>query len=279
MNKLLLSLLLSCLALAAAPLAAQTATATPPVQPTRPAAVQPPGQPTAPAQATPPAQAARPAAAGGCLVAQFKTVTLSQNDVEQRIRQAQDWLLRNIGRCSTEQLSAIRSNSPSWLGHALTPQLSGLIEGAIEAKASNSPALMAQLYESLGREGTASVVTLRNPPARAPWRSRAAWPERSITAMLSGPRPHSSTRPATTTAARVRSSCSRASTISSNRRRPALAPSPPRPPRPIRRRRPLRPTLPRPQLFPQQHLNPPPPHLRADPEPHWALLLVAQLRG
>lgn len=168
MKKPLLSLLLSCLALGAAPLAAQTATATPPVQPTRPAAAQPPGQPTAPAQATPPAQAARPAAAGGCLVAEFKTVTLSQNDVDQRIRQAQDWLLRNIGRCSTEQLSAIRSNSPSWLGHALTPQLSGLIEGAIEAKASNSPALMAQLYESLGREGTASVVTLRNPPARAP---------------------------------------------------------------------------------------------------------------
>ncbi|MFM8757045.1 MAG: hypothetical protein ACKODU_08530 [Limnohabitans sp.] len=164
MNKPLLSLLLSSLALGAAPLAAQPATPTPPVQTTRPA----PAQPTAPVPATPPTQAARPSASGGCLVAQFKTVTLSQNDVEQRTRQAQDWLLRNIGRCSTEQLSAIRSNSPSWLGHALTPQLSGLIEGAIEAKASNSPALMAQLYESLGREGTASVVTLRNPPARAP---------------------------------------------------------------------------------------------------------------
>ncbi len=164
MNKPLLSLLLSSLALGAAPLAAQPATATPPVQTTRPA----PAQPTAPVPATPPAQAARPAASGGCLVAQFKTVALSQNDVEQRTRQAQDWLLRNIGRCSVEQLSAIRSNSPSWLGHALTPQLVGLIEGAIEAKASNNPALMATLYESLGREGAASVVTVRNPPARAP---------------------------------------------------------------------------------------------------------------
>ena len=111
------------------------------------------------------AQASR---ASGCLVAEFKTLALSLDDVPLRTRTAQGWLQKNISRCSQEQLSAIKSNSPSWLGHALTPELAGLIEGAIEAKISGNPALMGQLYESLGKEGSASVVTTKNPTARAP---------------------------------------------------------------------------------------------------------------
>jgi hypothetical protein len=115
-----------------------------------------------------PVLAAKPAAGSGCLVSEFKTLSLSQDDVVLRTQQTQGWLQKNISRCSTEQLSAIKSNSPSWLGHALTPELSGLIEGAIEAKISGNPTLMGQLYESLGKEGTASVTTLKNPPPRAP---------------------------------------------------------------------------------------------------------------
>ena len=111
---------------------------------------------------------AQPARAGGCLVAEFKTLALSLDDVPLRTRTAQAWLQKNISRCSQEQLSAIKSNSPSWLGHALTAELSGLIEGAMEAKISGNPALMGQLYESLGKEGSASVVTTKNPIARAP---------------------------------------------------------------------------------------------------------------
>lgn len=114
------------------------------------------------------AQPARAAGAGGCLVAEFKTLSLSLDDVALRTSTAQAWLQKNISRCSQEQLSAIKSNSPSWLGHALTPELAGLIEGAIEAKISGNPALMGQLYESLGKEGSASVVTTKNPTARAP---------------------------------------------------------------------------------------------------------------
>lgn len=115
-----------------------------------------------------PAWAAKPAAGSGCLVAEFKTLSLSLNDVVVRAQQAKTWLQKNIARCSSEQLSAIESNSPSWLGHALTPELAGLIEGAIEAKISGNPALMGQLYESLGKEGKASVETYRNPTPRAP---------------------------------------------------------------------------------------------------------------
>lgn len=115
-----------------------------------------------------PVWAAQPVVTSACLVAEFKTLSLSLDDVMMRTQQAQAWLQRNIARCTPEQLSAIKSNSPSWLGHALTPQLAGLIEGAIEAKISGNPALMGQLYESLGKEGTASVATYKNPTPRAP---------------------------------------------------------------------------------------------------------------
>ncbi len=109
-----------------------------------------------------------PASASSCLVAEFKTLSLSLHDVQQRVRQSRAWLQRNISRCSLEQLSAIKSNSPAWLGHALTPELSGLIEGAVEVKASGNPALMGQLYESLGKEGAASVDVYKTPTPRAP---------------------------------------------------------------------------------------------------------------
>ena len=116
------------------------------------------------AQAAPIARAA----SGGCLVAQFKAMALTQSDHILRSQQAQDWLQKNMGRCSPEQLSAIKSNSAAWLGTALTPTLSGLIEGGIEARISGNSALMAQLYESLGKEGVASVETYKNPTPRAP---------------------------------------------------------------------------------------------------------------
>ena len=112
--------------------------------------------------------AAKPAADGACMVAEFKTLALSQEDVVLRNRQAQAWLQRNVARCTPEQLSAIKGNSPMWLGTALTPELAGLFEGAIEARMAGNPALMGQLYESLGKEGTASVSTTKNPAARAP---------------------------------------------------------------------------------------------------------------
>ena len=115
-----------------------------------------------------PVSASNPAPAGGCLVSAFKTLALRQNDVPLRIEQASQWLQKNMGLCTPQQLSAIQSNSPSWLGHALTPQLAGLIEGAIEARNAGNPALMGQLYESLGQERRASLMVHRNPLPRAP---------------------------------------------------------------------------------------------------------------
>lgn len=115
-----------------------------------------------------PAWAVKPKAASTCTVADFKTLSLSVHDPQQRAQQAQVWLQQNLPNCSKEQLAAIQGNSASWLGHALTPRLSGFIDAAIEARVSGNPALMSRLYESSGKESTESAVIYQNPPPRAP---------------------------------------------------------------------------------------------------------------
>lgn len=105
---------------------------------------------------------------GVCLVANFKALALKTHNPEERTRLAEAWLHRYAPTCTNEQLSVIKANSPSWLGTGLTQELSSLMEGAVEAKIAGNPALMSQLYESSGKEGTSSTETLKSPLPRAP---------------------------------------------------------------------------------------------------------------
>ena len=108
-------------------------------------------------------QASKPASPSTCLVASFKALALGEHDVERRASKAEEWLRSNSAGCTMEQISAIVGNSSSWLGHALTPRLSGLVEGLLEIKIAGNPALMGKLYESLGKEGKASVEIAQTP--------------------------------------------------------------------------------------------------------------------
>lgn len=107
-------------------------------------------------------------AQANCFVAHFKSLALKTHQPQMRALAAEDWLKKNAGACTSAQLSAIQINSPNWLGTALTMEISSILEGAIEAKISGSPALMAKMYESAGKEGTASTSTLSSPTPRAP---------------------------------------------------------------------------------------------------------------
>lgn len=111
---------------------------------------------------------ATPGAPTGCLVAQFKALSLKQNDGVRRAQQAKTWLRRNVAKCTAEQLSAILGNSPTWLGTALTQDIASFIEGAVEIKALGKPEMMARLYESLGKEGQTGVADVNSGQPRAP---------------------------------------------------------------------------------------------------------------
>ena len=103
-----------------------------------------------------------------CFVAQFKSLALRTHDPESRANQVRAWLERNVASCTDAQLATLLSNSPIWLGTALTLEISAILEGAIESKIAGNPALMGKLYESLSKDVPTTAVTYTNPPPRAP---------------------------------------------------------------------------------------------------------------
>jgi hypothetical protein len=134
--------------------------------------------------------APRPAApAGNCLVSEFRGMALGTHDVAERGRQATEWLRRNASACSEDQLRLISSNRSAWMGTADTPQLMGLVDGALEARLKNQPEKLLQMFAAApqrasGSEtmrsgelaprpapvvtGTPAVVTAAPPPVPVP---------------------------------------------------------------------------------------------------------------
>jgi len=103
-----------------------------------------------------------------CMVAEFRSLALLTHDANERVRKTNDWLKQNGEKCTQAQLNAIASNSPTWLGTALTIEVAGRIDALIEAKIADNPDLMAALYSSKGKEARASVEVTKPPPAPAP---------------------------------------------------------------------------------------------------------------
>ena len=68
----------------------------------------------------------------GCLVAHFKGMSLRTNDAAQRAKLAEDCLRKFIGSCNKEQIAAIKSNSPDWLGTAHTHDINMIIDASFE---------------------------------------------------------------------------------------------------------------------------------------------------
>jgi hypothetical protein len=104
----------------------------------------------------------------GCLVAHFKGMSLRTNDAAQRAKLAEDWLRKFIGSCNKEQIAAIKSNSPDWLGTAHTHDINMIIDASFETIAKNNPSQIAGLYESLAKERKSSNETVSSGVARAP---------------------------------------------------------------------------------------------------------------
>ena len=106
--------------------------------------------------------------AGGCLVAEFRSLALLTHDVSDRISKVNAWLKEKGPRCTTAQLAAIASNRATWLGTADTIDVAGQVDGLIEAKIANDPEMIAAMYTPKGKESRASVEVTRPPPAPAP---------------------------------------------------------------------------------------------------------------
>jgi len=104
----------------------------------------------------------------GCLVAHFKGMSLRTNDASQRAKLAEEWLRKFIGSCNKEQIAAIKSNSPDWLGTAHTHDINMIIDASFETIAKNNPSQIAGLYESLAKERKSTTEVVSSGVARAP---------------------------------------------------------------------------------------------------------------
>lgn len=118
--------------------------------------------------ASPLAWAQKKSAPGACVISEIKNIGLYTYEVPKRIQLMREWLQKNAPYCSESQLRNINSNRGSWFGHADTLEISTLLDGLYEAKISNKPELMAELFESSGKGFASSVDTTRNPSRPAP---------------------------------------------------------------------------------------------------------------
>jgi len=95
--------------------------------------------------------------APNCFISEFRHIGMSIHDPIERSKQAQLWLVQNVSACSVEKLSFINANRPGWLGTSDSSHLMTMLETMIEYKSAGKPEMLAQIFNSLGKEGASSV--------------------------------------------------------------------------------------------------------------------------
>jgi hypothetical protein len=95
--------------------------------------------------------------APNCFISEFRHIGLSVHDPIERAKQAQLWLVQNVSACTVEKLSYLNANRPGWLGTADSSHLMTMLETMIEYKSAGKPEMLAQIFNSLGKEGASSV--------------------------------------------------------------------------------------------------------------------------
>jgi len=92
-----------------------------------------------------------------CFISEFRHIGLSVHDPIERAKQAQLWLVQNVSACTVEKLSYLNANRSGWLGTSDSSHLMTLLDTMIEYKSAGKPEMLAQIFNSLGKEGASSV--------------------------------------------------------------------------------------------------------------------------
>ena len=92
-----------------------------------------------------------------CFISEFRHIGISVHDPIERAKQAQLWLVQNVSTCTVEKLSYLNANRSGWLGTSDSSYLMTMLETMIEYKSAGNPEMLAQIFNSVGKEGTSSV--------------------------------------------------------------------------------------------------------------------------
>ena len=96
-----------------------------------------------------------------CFISEFRHIAMSVHEPIERANQAKVWLAQNLSACSVEKLNLININRSAWLGTSDSTYFMTTLDSMIEYKLAGTPEMLAQIYGSLGKEGTSSVQVTR----------------------------------------------------------------------------------------------------------------------
>jgi hypothetical protein len=84
--------------------------------------------------------------ANGCVIAEFKNIAYTINNVYEKEEKARKWLLSEGRKCGITQLKIIKVSLPNWLGTALSNEISIIMDGLQEEKFKNDPQQLLEYY-------------------------------------------------------------------------------------------------------------------------------------
>ena len=92
-----------------------------------------------------------------CFISEFRHIGASVHEPLEREKQAKNWLIQNVAACSVEKLNLINGNRASWLGTSDSAFFMTMLDSMIEYKVAGNPEMLAQIFNSVGKEGAATV--------------------------------------------------------------------------------------------------------------------------
>ena len=95
--------------------------------------------------------------APNCFISEFRHIGVSVHEPIERASKAKMWLMQNVSACSLEKLNVINANRAAWLGTSDSTDFMMIIDSMIESKAAGKPEMLAQIFNSLGKEVASSV--------------------------------------------------------------------------------------------------------------------------
>jgi hypothetical protein len=85
---------------------------------------------------------------------------MSVHDPIERAKQVKLWLVQNVSSCSLEKLNLINANRAAWLGTSDSSHLTTMLDMMIEYKVAGKPEMLAQIFNSVGKEVAPSVQVI-----------------------------------------------------------------------------------------------------------------------
>lgn len=105
-----------------------------------------------------------------CFISEFRHIGATVHDPIEREKQAKNWLIQNVGACSLDKLKLINGNRSSWLGTSDSSFFMTMLDSMIEYKSEGNPEMLAQIFNSAGKEGASSMqmtIVTQAPKAQA----------------------------------------------------------------------------------------------------------------